>query len=69
MKINKKVDCMQDFSRPSDTTLSFSESKKSVDERELLQKRLSVINHRIDWLLKIKKTLEYQLTKLDKDTE
>ncbi|MHA1777074.1 MAG: hypothetical protein ACTSWC_09870 [Promethearchaeota archaeon] len=57
---------MQEFSNTSDDITRFSEISKSIEERELIQRRLSIINHRIDWLMKIKKTLEYQLEKIDK---
>ncbi len=57
---------MQEFSNTSDDIARFSEISKSIEERELIQRRLSIINHRIDWLMKIKKTLEYQLEKIDK---
>lgn len=63
---HKEVNSMEEYSKSQSNSLHFS--KKQPDNAALIQKRLEIINHQIEWLTKIKTTLERQLyreTKLD----
>ncbi|MCF2140330.1 MAG: hypothetical protein K9W44_09790 [Candidatus Lokiarchaeota archaeon] len=56
---------MQEFSKSESERLSFTGSSTKPDERELIQKRIVIIDQRIKWLMKVKNTLENQLQNLD----
>ncbi|WP_457556969.1 hypothetical protein [Candidatus Harpocratesius sp.] len=56
---------MQEFSKSESERLSFTGSSSKPDERDLIQKRIVIIDQRIKWLMKVRNTLEIQLRKFD----